>query len=222
MAIFSKLKGGKTQSFSKLKLLLGKTQGKYSKTQYFGNFCRDGPFFNIVNEVTTTSLYICECKLDRNSTFLQNSRYFFSKLQAISAQNSMILAKLNFSEIPSPYDGAKTTKKEPDLLCPPSCVKENCCYICIKVWRRQDGRHPRIASPLPEAGLEPTVSDDGRVRVRLRLVAAGAAVRPPAMAIHPRLQDPSQVHRQAAVPLQVVPWNLGKTKMFCSLPSAES
>ena len=84
LAIFSKLKGGKTQRFSKLKLLFGKTQGKYFKTQYFGNFCRDGPFFNTVNEVTMTSLSqfyslseSVNAKLNRNSTFFKNSRYFF-------------------------------------------------------------------------------------------------------------------------------------------------
>ena len=122
MAIFSKLKGGKTQRFSKLKLLLGKTQGKYSKTQYFGNFCRDGPFFNIVNEVTMTSLsqfyslYVSvNAKLKRNSNFFQKLKIFLLKLKKISAQNSIILAKLNFSEIPFPYYGAKTAKKKPDL-----------------------------------------------------------------------------------------------------------
>ena len=131
MAIFSKLKGGKTQRFSKLKLLLGKTQGKYSKTQYFGNFCRDGPFFNIVNEVTMTSLsqfyslYVSvNAKLKRNSNFFQKLKIFLLKLKKISAQNSIILAKLNFSEIPFPYYGAKTAKKKachkrwrPRLLC---------------------------------------------------------------------------------------------------------
>ena len=56
LAIFSKLNGGKTQHFSKLKQMFCKTQGKYLKTQYFGNFRSDGPFFNIVNEVTMMSL----------------------------------------------------------------------------------------------------------------------------------------------------------------------
>ena len=57
LAIFSKLKGGKTQRFSKLKQIFCKTQGKYLKTQHFGKFCCEEPFFNIVvNEVTMTSL----------------------------------------------------------------------------------------------------------------------------------------------------------------------
>ena len=49
LAIFSKLKGGKTQRFSKLKQIFCKTQGKYLKTQYFGNFCCGGPLFNVAN-----------------------------------------------------------------------------------------------------------------------------------------------------------------------------
>ena len=89
LAIFSKLKGGKTQRFSKLKQNFCKTQGKYLKTQHFGNFCRDWPFFNTVNEVSMTSLLHFYCitlsvlplhlslsiyvnaKLNRNSTFFQ-------------------------------------------------------------------------------------------------------------------------------------------------------
>ena len=50
LAIFSKLKGGKTQHFSKLKQIFCKTQGKYLKTQHFGKFCRERPFFNISSQ----------------------------------------------------------------------------------------------------------------------------------------------------------------------------
>ena len=51
-------------------------------------------------------------KLNRNSTFYQKLTIIFKKLKKNSAQNSIILAKLNFSEIPFPYDGAKTAKKK--------------------------------------------------------------------------------------------------------------
>ena len=59
LAIFSKLKGGKTQRFSKLKQIFCKTQGKYLKTQYFGNFCCGGPLQYCKlsnNDVITTIL----------------------------------------------------------------------------------------------------------------------------------------------------------------------
>ena len=126
MAIFSKLKGGKTERFSKLKQIFCKTQGKYLKTQFFGKFCHDGPLFNIVNKVTMTSLlqfyYITlgvlplhlslsisvNAKLNNFST----TQRFFSKTQA---QNSRIWPKLNFSEIPFPYIAAQTAKKKPVL-----------------------------------------------------------------------------------------------------------
>ena len=42
----------------------------------------------------------------------QQKLNFSQKLKEISAQNSRILAKLNFSEIPFPYYGAKTAKKK--------------------------------------------------------------------------------------------------------------
>ena len=98
LAIFSKLKGGKTQHFSKLKQIFCKTQGKYLKTQYFRNLCPDGPFFNIVNEVIMTSLtqffnimlsvlplhLSLSMSVNANSTETQ----LFSKTQDISFENS--------------------------------------------------------------------------------------------------------------------------------------
>ena len=56
LAIFSKLKGGKTQRFSKLKQNFCKTQEKYLKTQCFGNFCCDGPVQLSNNDVIVTIL----------------------------------------------------------------------------------------------------------------------------------------------------------------------
>ena len=56
LAIFSKLKGGKTQRFSKLKQIFCKTQEKYLKTQYFGNFCRGGPVQLSNNDVIVAIL----------------------------------------------------------------------------------------------------------------------------------------------------------------------
>ena len=62
------------------------------------------------------SLYVSvNAKLKRNSNFFQKLKIFLLKLKKISAQNSIILAKLNFSEIPFPYDGAKTAKKRPGV-----------------------------------------------------------------------------------------------------------
>ena len=74
---FFKTQGRQNSTFLKTQaIFFAKLKQNIFKTQYFGNFYRDGPFFNVVNEVTTTSIYICECKLDRNSTFLQNSISF--------------------------------------------------------------------------------------------------------------------------------------------------
>ena len=77
------------------------------------------------------------------------------------------------------------------------------------VRRRQDREDPGPPSSVPEARMEPTVLDDEGVRLRLRQLHSGPALRPPDLAIHPRLQDPAQVHRSQDVPLQILPWTLG-------------
>jgi len=72
------------------------------------------------------SLYVSvNAKLKRNSNFFQKLKIFLLKLKKISAQNSIILAKLNFSEIPFPYYGAKTAKKKPVLNVLLSLVHSN-------------------------------------------------------------------------------------------------
>ena len=129
LAIFSKLKGGKTQRFSKLKQFVLQNSRKISQNSIFRKFLSLWAFFKYSqwskNEViltillhniectalTSQSFYSVSAKLNRNSTFFKNLRYFSWKLKKISAQNSIIFAKLNFSEIPFPYDGAKTAKK---------------------------------------------------------------------------------------------------------------
>ena len=66
------------------------------------------------NDVIVTILQyfcICECETQQKLNFFQKLKIFLLKLKEVSAQNSIILAKLNFSEIPFPYDGAKTAKK---------------------------------------------------------------------------------------------------------------
>jgi len=55
-------------------------------------------------------------KLNRNFSFFQKLKIFFWKLKEISAQNSIFFAKLNVSEIPFPYYGAKTAKKKPGIF----------------------------------------------------------------------------------------------------------
>ena len=98
LAIFSKLKGGKTQRFSKLKQFFCKTQGKYLKTQFFGNFCRYGLFLNTVNEVKMRSfsqfycitLSVLPLLLSLSILWVRNSTetQLFSKTQDISLENS--------------------------------------------------------------------------------------------------------------------------------------
>ena len=110
MAIFSKLKVGKTQRFSKLKQNFCKTQEKYLKTQYFGNFCRDGPVQLSNNDVIVTILLPLSLSISVNAKLnnFSTTQDFSSKTQA---QNSRILPKLNFSEIPFPNIAAQTAKK---------------------------------------------------------------------------------------------------------------
>ena len=56
--LFSKLKGGKTQHFLKIKQIFLQNSRKTCQNSIFRKFCRDGPFFNIVNEVTIIIILI--------------------------------------------------------------------------------------------------------------------------------------------------------------------
>ena len=100
MALFLKLMGGKLNIFQ--------NSGKF-----FGKLKENILKLNIIHNVewtaalTSQSFYICECNTQQKLISLK-------KTQEISDQNAIILAKLYFSEIPFPYDGAKMAKKKPD------------------------------------------------------------------------------------------------------------
>ena len=127
---FFKTQGRQNSTFFKTQAIFLQNSRKISQNSIFRKFLSLWAFFKYSqwskNEViltillhniectalTSQSFYSVSAKLNRNSTFFKNSRYFSWKLKKISAQNSIIFAKLNFSEIPFPYDGAKTAKKK--------------------------------------------------------------------------------------------------------------
>ena len=130
---FFKTQGRQNSTFFKTQAIFLQNSRKISQNSIFRKFLSLWAFFKYSqwskNEViltillhniectalTSQSFYSVSAKLNRNSTFFKNSRYFSWKLKKISAQNSIIFAKLNFSEIPFPYDGAKTAKKKPEI-----------------------------------------------------------------------------------------------------------
>ena len=127
---FFKTQGRQNSTFFKTQAIFLQNSRKISQNSIFRKFLSLWAFFKYSqwskNEViltillhniectalTSQSFYSVSAKLNRNSTFFKNSRYFLWKLKEISAQNSIFFAKLNFSEIPFPYDGAKTAKKK--------------------------------------------------------------------------------------------------------------
>ena len=127
---FFKTQGRQNSTFFKTQAIFLQNSRKISQNSIFRKFLSLWAFFKYSqwskNEViltillhniectalTSQSFYSVSAKLNRNSTFFKNSRYFSWKFKKISAQNSIIFAKLNFSEIPFPYDGAKTAKKK--------------------------------------------------------------------------------------------------------------
>ena len=107
---FSKLKVGKTQRFSKLKLLLGKSQGKYSKTQYFGNFCRfkysqwSNNYVILTISLhnikciafTSQSFCICEFETQQKLNFFQKLKIFLVETQGNFSSKLNIFCKTQF------------------------------------------------------------------------------------------------------------------------------
>ena len=78
------------------------------------------------------------------------------------------------------------------------------------VRRRQDREDPRPESPLPQARLEPSVPDDEGIRIRLRQLDPGPALRSSNLALHSGLQDSAQMYRTEEVSVQVLPGSLGE------------
>merc|ERR1712181_72959 len=79
------------------------------------------------------------------------------------------------------------------------------------------GGHPWPQGALPEHRVEPSVPDDARVWLRVRFEHCSSSVKSSNLAVHARLQDPSQVHRKQEVPFPILPWCVGtSTQSDCN------
>ena len=82
------------------------------------------------------------------------------------------------------------------------------------VWRCQNGRYKRPESALFKTRVEPPISYDERIWLRLRQFNSRSSVGSPTVALYFGLQNSAQVHKWKEVPIPIIPWYLGKEIHF--------